>query len=66
MAFGFGRQSCPGRYFAATEIKLFFIHFLTKYDIKMPDGVEDLYQNSDLGGFNLPYPTKTIMFRKRA
>lgn len=35
MHFGYGRNGCPGRFFAGTTIKLFVAHLLVKYDIKL-------------------------------
>ncbi|KAI4087876.1 MAG: hypothetical protein LQ344_006501 [Seirophora lacunosa] len=38
MSFGFGRHACPGRFFAANEIKAIMAHVLTHYDFKFPEG----------------------------
>lgn len=32
--FGHGMHACPGRFFAANEIKIFLVHLLLKYDWK--------------------------------
>ncbi|KAH7081740.1 cytochrome P450 [Paraphoma chrysanthemicola] len=40
MGFGHGEHSCPGRFFAANEIKVALAHILVKYDWKLSDGVE--------------------------
>ncbi|KAG9187317.1 hypothetical protein G6011_05188 [Alternaria panax] len=34
LAFGYGKHSCPGRFFASNEIKVIVIHMLLKYDWK--------------------------------
>ncbi|RGP62351.1 putative cytochrome p450 monooxygenase lova [Fusarium sporotrichioides] len=39
MGFGHGIHACPGRFFAANEIKIALCHMLIKYDWKMPEGV---------------------------
>ncbi|KAJ7503871.1 cytochrome P450 [Mycena galericulata] len=40
LAFGHGRHSCPGRFFAATELKAILAHILINYDVKAEvDGV---------------------------
>ncbi|KAF4443608.1 putative cytochrome P450 monooxygenase (lovA) [Fusarium austroafricanum] len=39
LGFGHGVHSCPGRFFAANEIKIALCHMLLKYDWKIPDGV---------------------------
>ncbi len=66
MAFGYGRHACPGRFFAANEIKLMLANILNQYDIKMPDGETERYPNLDMGMDSLPDPTRTIMFKKAA
>ncbi|GKT55777.1 ent-kaurene oxidase [Colletotrichum tofieldiae] len=45
MAFGFGKSACPGRFFAANEMKLILICLLQDYDVKMPKGIKGRYQN---------------------
>ena len=35
--FGFGNHACPGRFFAATELKIALCHLLLKYDLKLGD-----------------------------
>ncbi|KAJ7506206.1 cytochrome P450 [Mycena galericulata] len=34
LVFGHGRHSCPGRFFAATELKAMLAHILINYDVK--------------------------------
>ncbi|PGH20409.1 hypothetical protein AJ80_03554 [Polytolypa hystricis UAMH7299] len=41
MAFGHGMHSCPGRFFAANEIKVFLCHFLLKYDFRLVEGAAE-------------------------
>jgi cytochrome P450 len=64
MSFGFGRHACPGRFFAANEIKLILSRILLDYDIKMPDGVQGTYENFHFGAINATDPTKEILLRK--
>lgn len=40
MAFGYGKYACPGRFYAAAEIKLVIGHLITRYDFKFPDGAK--------------------------
>lgn len=40
-AFGYGHHACPGRFFAAHEVKMVMCHLLLKYDWKVPDGVDE-------------------------
>ncbi|KAI0128888.1 ent-kaurene oxidase [Xylariales sp. AK1849] len=64
MAFGYGRHACPGRFFAANEIKLILVRILLEYDMKMPDGLTERYQNLTMGLDALPDPTKSILFKR--
>lgn len=66
MAFGFGKPACPGRFFAAAEIKLILIFILRDYDLKMPDGLEGRYANNVRGTSITPDFSKNIMIRRRA
>ncbi|KAL3478808.1 cytochrome P450 [Aspergillus californicus] len=38
MGFGFGRHACPGRFFAANEIKIALCHILLEYDLRLVEG----------------------------
>lgn len=38
MGFGHGQHACPGRFFAANEIKVALAHILMKYDWKLVEG----------------------------
>ncbi|POS69004.1 cytochrome P450 [Diaporthe helianthi] len=38
LGFGHGQHSCPGRFFAANELKIALCHLLLKYDWKLPEG----------------------------
>jgi cytochrome P450 len=40
MGFGFGVHACPGRFFAANEIKVALSHLLLKYDFRLIEGDE--------------------------
>ncbi|KIM39012.1 hypothetical protein M413DRAFT_12344 [Hebeloma cylindrosporum] len=35
LTFGHGRHACPGRHFAATELKLILAHLVMNYDVKL-------------------------------
>ena len=64
LAFGHGRHSCPGRYFAACELKLMFAHVVMNYDVKIEnEGVrpKDLWFVTSC----VPNPNAKIFFRKR-
>jgi cytochrome P450 len=56
MSFGYGRHACPGRFFAANEIKLIMIEVLRKYDVELK-GDEGRYKNLQYFGsvgYNTP------------
>lgn len=38
MGFGHGEHACPGRFFAANELKLALCHVILKYEWKLPEG----------------------------
>ncbi|KAM0325730.1 hypothetical protein ACHAQA_007030 [Verticillium albo-atrum] len=40
LGFGHGQHACPGRFFAANEIKVALCHMLMKYDWKLAPGCE--------------------------
>lgn len=38
LGWGLGNHACPGRFFAANEMKVFLCHALLKYDFKLAKG----------------------------
>jgi len=38
MGWGYGKQACPGRFFAIDVIKVLLCHMLLKYEWKLPEG----------------------------
>ena len=61
--FGSGVHACPGRFFAANEIKLIFAHAVLNYDIKLENGgVRPL--NKNFKASCRPDPTIKLLFRK--
>ncbi|KAI3531126.1 ent-kaurene oxidase [Colletotrichum filicis] len=38
LGFGMGKHACPGRFFAANELKIALSHILLKYDFKLAPG----------------------------
>ncbi|KAL0568426.1 hypothetical protein V5O48_013554 [Marasmius crinis-equi] len=64
LAFGGGRHVCPGRFFAATELKIFMAYLVLNYDVKMTcEGVRPA--DKWLGIMASPSSTARIMIRKR-
>ncbi|KAM3496736.1 hypothetical protein MY10362_009891 [Beauveria mimosiformis] len=62
-AFGLGQHACPGRFFAANEIKVALVSILIKYDFELPADVSpQIYEN----GFALVSdPLAKLRFRRR-
>ncbi|KIL66539.1 hypothetical protein M378DRAFT_160521 [Amanita muscaria Koide BX008] len=64
MLFGHGRHACPGRFFAANELKAMLAHILLNYDVQMANG-GGRPANLAVGSTTIPNPTAQVMFRKR-
>lgn len=62
MAFGLGRHACPGRFFAASELKLMLAYVLMNYDFEMLDTRPE---NVWLGMNRLPPMKATLRVRRR-
>lgn len=62
-AFGHGQHACPGRFFAANEIKVALLGILIKYDFELPADTNPMvYEN----GFTLiSDPMAKLRFRRR-
>ncbi|KAJ7455001.1 cytochrome P450 [Mycena galericulata] len=64
LVFGHGKHACPGRFFAATELKAMLAHVLINYDVKAEtEGVRPPDYNS--GMVSMPNPQAGIWIRKR-
>jgi len=66
LTFGFGRHACPGRFFAANEIKMIIANIVLGYDVKLPDGVTERYPNLGFGSSLVPDPRKELLFKSTA
>jgi len=62
--FGYGKHACPGRFFAANEIKMILARLILEYDIKNVDGTEGRIPNQEIGRSSNPDATKQLLFRK--
>ncbi|KAJ7937288.1 cytochrome P450 [Mycena leptocephala] len=64
LVFGHGRHACPGRFFAATEIKTMLAYILINYDVRSEtEGVRPPEQHWGL--LRWPNPWGRIFIRKR-
>ncbi|KAG8162698.1 hypothetical protein KVR01_007176 [Diaporthe batatas] len=63
-SFGFGKHACPGRFFAANEIKLIMARILLQFDVRFPEGVKERYPNFYVGSVSGPDPAGVVEFRR--
>ncbi|KAL8882447.1 MAG: hypothetical protein Q9198_000561 [Flavoplaca austrocitrina] len=62
--FGHGKYSCPGRFFAANEIKMILAHMLLMYDFRFPPG-QGRPKNMTAHEYIFPDPEGLIMCKER-
>ncbi|KXS99916.1 hypothetical protein AC578_898 [Pseudocercospora eumusae] len=62
LAFGGGRQACPGRFFASQEMKLMLAYIVMNYDVKLPGPRPQIY---DFKHASVPDPKSQLMIRRR-
>ncbi|RPD64699.1 cytochrome P450 [Lentinus tigrinus ALCF2SS1-7] len=62
--FGHGKHACPGRFFAANELKAMLAFIVLNYDLKLANDAPRP-ENRCFGAAIIPDPTAEIMFRKR-
>ncbi|KAJ8702372.1 hypothetical protein PTI98_001092 [Pleurotus ostreatus] len=62
---GHGREACPGRFFAATILKLLVAHIVSHYDVRLPKGKEQERKPRWIEGNRVPDFRSKIMLRKR-
>ncbi|KAI0800577.1 cytochrome P450 [Fomes fomentarius] len=63
LTFGHGKHACPGRFFAANELKALLCYILINYDFKLVGDKRP--ENRILGYHSLPNPSGEMMFRRR-
>ncbi|KAI1033565.1 hypothetical protein LB505_012981 [Fusarium chuoi] len=63
LTFGYGRHACPGRFFAANEIKMILAHALLQYDVKNVGDTIERYPNMEFAHMSIPDPSKKLMFK---
>lgn len=65
LAFGQGKNACPGRFFAGTQIKIVLANVLLTYDISFPPGQIKRPENLVKGGLVRPDPQQKLVFIPR-
>ncbi|KAI3390348.1 hypothetical protein diail_10007 [Diaporthe ilicicola] len=65
LAFGQGKNACPGRFFAGVQIKVVVANVLLKYDISFPPGQQERPKNLYKGGLVRPDPRQKLVFVPR-
>ncbi|KAJ7659845.1 cytochrome P450 [Mycena rosella] len=64
LPFGTGKHACPGRFFAATELKAMLAHLVLNYDVKAEvEGVRPA--DNTFGPVLMPNSTAQVRIRKR-
>lgn len=63
LSFGYGKASCPGRFFAALIIKMLFVKLLTEYEFSFLPNTERP-KNLMLHEFLFCWPWQKMLFRK--
>lgn len=68
LAFGYGRFACPGRVFAAAQLKLLLALLLLQYDFCFEEEVNKRRRpdNIFMHDMVLPDSTVKVLFRKRS
>ncbi|KAI1912865.1 hypothetical protein LOZ12_002781 [Ophidiomyces ophidiicola] len=64
LSFGHGNHACPGRFFAANEIKVVIAHLIQNFDIKLKDG-ESRPENHHRGAIVSPSANGEVLLRSR-
>ncbi|KAJ7936088.1 cytochrome P450 [Mycena leptocephala] len=66
LPFGHGRHACPGRFFAATELKMMLAHLVANYDVKLDSVNCTRPADQSVGATYLPNTTAKVWFTKRS
>lgn len=63
LMFGYGRHACPGRFFAANEIKMLLARLIMHYDFKNEDGSMQRYPSIEIGALIAPDTKRKLLFK---
>ncbi|KAH7028636.1 putative cytochrome P450 [Macrophomina phaseolina] len=64
LAFGYGQHACPGRFFAAQEIKAIMVYLLNNYDMKFLPG-QSRPPSLQFETQFIPDPQAKVLFKRR-
>jgi cytochrome P450 len=64
LTWGYGLHACPGRLYAATEIKVILAHLISNYDLRLREG-ESRPPNSSHDFQIMPHPEAAVVFIPR-
>ncbi|EKG13641.1 Cytochrome P450 [Macrophomina phaseolina MS6] len=64
LAFGYGQHACPGRFFAAQEIKAIMVYLLNNYDMKFLPG-QSRPPSLQFETQFMPDPQAKVLFKRR-
>lgn len=64
LMFGYGAHACPGRFFAANEIKMMLARLLLDYDIQNENRSKVRYPNLDFGKQSAADTSKNLLFKR--
>ncbi|KAJ4355937.1 uncharacterized protein N0V89_003962 [Didymosphaeria variabile] len=64
LMFGYGKHACPGRFFAANEIKMILANLILNYDFKNEDGSKVRYSQLNMGRQSSPDAKKNLLFKR--
>lgn len=64
LMFGYGRHACPGRFFAAKEIKMLLAKLIATYDLKNEGESTERYADIEVGVLIAPDSKRTVLFKK--
>jgi hypothetical protein len=68
LTFGYGRMSCPGRYFAVHSIKAIVVSLLMQYEVEMESAKGPGLQRPDniqAGNVIIPNPSVVVRYRAK-
>ncbi|KFH42569.1 Ent-kaurene oxidase-like protein [Hapsidospora chrysogenum ATCC 11550] len=65
LAFGYGAQACPGRWFSVGEVKLILVKLLSEYEVKFTPDRTTRPENLYAGENSFPDPSVNIMLKLR-